>query len=71
MSQCRLVLPGTQVPDLRAEFERSDDSLLVVLRTVWYVDDANTVERGQVSVFVGDRTAVTVWNGARDQRRMP
>jgi magnesium transporter len=54
-------------PHVRAKIERSDDSLLVVLRTVWYVDDANTVETGQVSVFVGGRTAVTVWNGARDQ----
>jgi magnesium transporter len=62
-----LAIEDAGIPHQRPKVERYDDSLFVVLRTLWYVDDENAVETGQVSVFVGDRTVVTVWHGARDQ----
>lgn len=62
-----LAIEDAGAPHQRPKIERYDDSLFVVLRTLWYVDDENAVETGQVSVFIGDRIVVTVWHGARDQ----
>jgi magnesium transporter len=40
-----------------------DDSLVVVLRTLWYVEEYDAVETGQVSVFAGPRYVITVRHG--------
>ncbi|HEY3001480.1 MAG TPA: magnesium/cobalt transporter CorA [Kribbellaceae bacterium] len=50
-------------PHQRPKVERYDESLVVVLRTLWYVDAGDAVETGQVSVFVGNRYVVTVRHG--------
>jgi magnesium transporter len=50
-------------PHQRPKIERYDESLVVVLRTLWYVDQYDAVETGQVSVFVGKRYVVTVRHG--------
>ncbi|WP_432935992.1 magnesium/cobalt transporter CorA [Kribbella sp. CA-253562] len=47
----------------RPKVERFGDSVVVVLRTLWYVDEGDAVETGQVSVFVGPRYVVTVRHG--------
>ncbi|TWD84487.1 magnesium transporter [Kribbella amoyensis] len=47
----------------RPKVERYGDSIVVVLRTLWYVDEGDAVETGQVSVFVGRRYVVTVRHG--------
>ncbi|GAA1573102.1 magnesium/cobalt transporter CorA [Kribbella sancticallisti] len=47
----------------RPKVERYGDSVVVVLRTLWYVDEEDAVETGQVSVFVGKRYVVTVRHG--------
>jgi magnesium transporter len=47
----------------RPKVERYGDSIVVVLRTLWYVDAGDAVETGQVSVFVGNRFVVTVRHG--------
>ena len=47
----------------RPKVERYGDSIVVVLRTLWYVDANDAVETGQVSVFVGNRYVVTVRHG--------
>ncbi|GAA0584619.1 magnesium/cobalt transporter CorA [Kribbella sandramycini] len=47
----------------RPKVERYGDALVVVLRTLWYVDEGDQVETGQVSVFVGPRYVVTVRHG--------
>ncbi|WP_041289387.1 magnesium/cobalt transporter CorA [Kribbella flavida] len=47
----------------RPKVERYGDSVVVVLRTLWYVDEGDAVETGQVSVFVGPRYVVTVRHG--------
>lgn len=50
-------------PHERPKMEKYDESLLVVLRTLWYVDEHDAVETGQITVFVGDRYVVTVRHG--------
>lgn len=50
-------------PHQRPKVERYGDSLVVVLRTLWYVDEHDAVETGQVSVFLGARYVVTVRHG--------
>ncbi|WP_433157832.1 magnesium/cobalt transporter CorA [Kribbella sp. CA-247076] len=47
----------------RPKVERYGDAIVVVLRTLWYVDEGDAVETGQVSVFVGPRYVVTVRHG--------
>jgi magnesium transporter len=47
----------------RPKVEQYGESIVVVLRTLWYVDDQDAVETGQVSVFVGKRYVVTVRHG--------
>jgi magnesium transporter len=47
----------------RPKVERFGESIVVVLRTLWYVDAGDAVETGQVSVFVGKRYVVTVRHG--------
>jgi magnesium transporter len=47
----------------RPKVERFGDALVVVLRTLWYVDAGDAVETGQVTVFVGPRYVVTVRHG--------
>jgi magnesium transporter len=50
-------------PHQRPKVERYDDSFVMVLRTLWYVDAEDAVETGQVSIFVGKRYVVTVRHG--------
>jgi len=50
-------------PHQRPKIERYGDAVVVVLRTLWYVDAADAVETGQVSVFVGKRYVVSVRHG--------
>jgi magnesium transporter len=47
----------------RPKVEPYDDMLFLVLKTLWYVDDLDEVETGQVSVFLGSHYAVTVRQG--------
>jgi magnesium transporter len=50
-------------PHQRPKVEQYGDSVVLVLRTLWYVDAEDAVETGQVSVFVGRRYVVTVRHG--------
>ena len=50
-------------PHQRPKVEHYGDSLVVVLRTLWYVDEHDAVETGQISLFVGRRYVVTVRHG--------
>ncbi|WP_112238907.1 magnesium/cobalt transporter CorA [Kribbella monticola] len=47
----------------RPKVEQYGDSIVVVLRTLWYAETGDAVETGQVSVFVGRRYVVTVRHG--------
>ncbi len=48
----------------RPKVERYDDSLFIVLKTLWYVDEEDAVETGEISLFVGDRFVVSVRHGS-------
>ena len=50
-------------PHQRPKLEQYGDDLVIVLRTLWYVDAEDAVETGQVAVFVGKRYVVTVRHG--------
>jgi magnesium transporter len=59
----------------RPKLERYDETLFVVLRPARYVDETETVEFGEVHVFVGEDFVVTVRHGeasalARVRRRL-
>jgi magnesium transporter len=47
----------------RPKVEPYDDMLFVVLKTLWYVDETDEVETGQVSIFLGRDYVVTVRQG--------
>ncbi|GCD89065.1 magnesium/cobalt transporter CorA [Nocardioides sp. LS1] len=47
----------------RPKLERYDDSLFLVLKTLWYVDEEDAVETGEINMFVGEDFIVTVRHG--------
>lgn len=47
----------------RPKIERYDDTLFVVLRAAWYVDETEEVEFGELHVFVGRDFVLTVRHG--------
>jgi magnesium transporter len=48
----------------RPKLERYDESLFLVLKTLWYVDEHDAVETGEINLFVGPRFVVSVRHGA-------
>lgn len=47
----------------RPKLERYDDNLFLILKTLWYVDEEDAVETGEISMFVGSDFVVTVRHG--------
>ena len=47
----------------RPKLERYEDSLFLVLKTLWYVDEEDAVETGEINLFVGDDFIVSVRHG--------
>jgi len=47
----------------RPKLERFGDSLFLVLKTLWYVDETDQVETGEIAMFVGSDFVVTVRHG--------
>jgi magnesium transporter len=47
----------------RPKLERYDESLFLVLKTLWYVDAEDAVETGEINMFVGSDFIVTVRHG--------
>jgi magnesium transporter len=47
----------------RPKLERYDESLFLVLKTLWYVDELDAVETGEINMFVGPDFVVTVRHG--------
>jgi magnesium transporter len=48
----------------RPKVERYDESLFIVLKTLWYVDEEDAVETGEISLFVGHKFVVSVRHGS-------
>ena len=49
----------------RPKLERYDDMVFLVLKTLWYVDEEDAVETGEVNLFVGPDFVVSVRHGQR------
>lgn len=47
----------------RPKLERYGDTLFLVLKTLWYVDEEDAVETGEINMFVGPDFVVTVRHG--------
>jgi magnesium transporter len=47
----------------RPKLERYDDGLFLVLKTLWYVDEFDAVETGEINLFVGSDFIVSVRHG--------
>ena len=47
----------------RPKLERYDDALFLILKTLWYVDEDDAVETGEIAMFVGRDFVVTVRHG--------
>ncbi|KQZ70389.1 MULTISPECIES: magnesium/cobalt transporter CorA [unclassified Nocardioides] len=47
----------------RPKLEKYDDSLFMVLKTLWYVDEEDAVETGEINLFVGSDFIVSVRHG--------
>jgi magnesium transporter len=48
----------------RPKLERYADSLFLALKTLWYVDENDAVETGEINLFVGPKFVVSVRHGA-------
>ncbi|MFI0479976.1 magnesium/cobalt transporter CorA [Actinomadura sp. 9N215] len=48
----------------RPKMERYDDTLLIVLKTLAYVDETSDIEVGEIMVFLGPDFVITVRHGA-------
>lgn len=47
----------------RPKLERYEDILFLVLKTLWYVDEDDAVETGEINMFVGHDFVITVRHG--------
>ena len=47
----------------RPKLERYDDALFLVLTTLWYVDELDAVETGEINLFLGHDYVVSVRHG--------
>jgi len=48
----------------RPKLERYERMFFLVLKTLWYVDEQDAVETGEISMFVGHKFVVTVRHGS-------
>ncbi len=48
----------------RPKVERYGDSLFIVLKTLWYLDEEDAVETGEISLFVGHKFVISVRHGS-------
>ncbi|MCX6396134.1 MAG: magnesium/cobalt transporter CorA [Propionibacteriales bacterium] len=47
----------------RPKLEQYEDSFFLTLKTLWYVDEDDAVETGEINMFIGDNFVVTVRHG--------
>ena len=58
-----LAVEDAVVAHQRPKLERYGDGIFLVLKTIWYVDEDDAVETGEIAVFVGVNYVVTVRHG--------
>jgi magnesium transporter len=60
----RLAVEDSLHPVQRPKLEKYGDMAFLVLKTLWYVKESDSIRSGQVAVFMGPDYAVTVRQGA-------
>ncbi|WP_408899487.1 magnesium/cobalt transporter CorA [Nocardioides sp. R1-1] len=58
-----LAVEDAVVAHQRPKLERYENSLFLVLKTLWYVDEDDAVETGEINVFIGQDFVITVRHG--------
>jgi magnesium transporter len=61
----RLAVEDALHPVQRPKLEQYGDMVFLVLRTLWYVKESDTINGGQVALFMGPDYIVTVRQGAQ------
>ncbi|HWJ83524.1 MAG TPA: magnesium/cobalt transporter CorA [Nocardioides sp.] len=51
----------------RPKLEQYEGSLFMALKTLWYVDEDDAVETGEINLFIGDDFVITVRHGRGSQ----
>ena len=64
-----LAVEDAVVAHQRPKLELYEDSLFLTLKTLWYVDEDDAVETGEINLFVGDDFVITVRHGRGSQLR--
>ncbi|WP_235735981.1 magnesium/cobalt transporter CorA [Nocardioides alcanivorans] len=59
----RLAVEDALKAHQRPKLERYGDSLFLVLKTLWYLDESDAVETGEVNIFLGRDFVITVRHG--------
>jgi magnesium transporter len=61
----RLAVEDSLHPVQRPKLEKYGDMVFLVLKTMWYVKESDTVQSGQVALFLGPDYVITVQQGQR------
>lgn len=62
-----LAVEDAVVAHQRPKLELYDESIFLVLKTLWYVDEDDAVETGEINLFVGSDFVITVRHGRGSQ----
>jgi magnesium transporter len=62
-----LAVEDAVVAHQRPKLELYDESIFLVLKTLWYVDEDDAVETGEINLFVGKDFVITVRHGRGSQ----
>ncbi|MFS3129137.1 magnesium/cobalt transporter CorA [Nocardioides sp. Bht2] len=65
----RLAVEDAVKAHQRPKLELYEDSLFLVLKTLWYVDEEDAVETGEVNLFIGPDFVVSVRHGEGSELR--
>ena len=65
----RLAVEDAFTAHQRPKLEQYDDSMFLVLKTLWYVDEDDAVETGEINLFVGEDFVVSVRHGRGSRLR--
>ncbi|GAA3682726.1 magnesium and cobalt transport protein CorA [Nocardioides ginsengisoli] len=58
-----LAVEDAVVAHQRPKLEQYENSLFLVLKTLWYVDEDDAVETGEINMFIGEDFVITVRHG--------
>ena len=60
----RLAIEDAFAAHQRPKLERYGDTLFLTVKSLWYVDESDAVETGEINMFVGEDFVITVRHGS-------